>query len=276
VVDEMSDDYEVGDILRDVWPANDATATIDLGNGRFRASLDAFGLMNNSARGEPKANPADTVFKHADYGLRNASGVSIQLPLARLMWAGEAPLRPKLYSQEWRAVHGYCHTEMDWPTLSATFVSYFHPVQLDLFAFHISYEVQAKGSMPPLLLAPEIDIQTPDGQPLSARVRPLELSANFWLSEVEAADARSVLGLRILSSNGKVQLTASGDGVSIQFSGREGRHLLLIGAASTSRREALCHHMQAVSNPYDFLEESIKGWNKQSDEKEHGTPSNEP
>src|SRR5262245_25422486 len=125
----MSDaEFEAGDITRDQFPENlDEYLNLYLGNGRFGACVDRWGLMNNGARGTKKASPGNTVFMHADHWHRGAWGLDYWLPLGRLIFAGEEPPPPKIYSQELRIVHGYAHTEIDWPDLSLTIVSYFHP-----------------------------------------------------------------------------------------------------------------------------------------------------
>ncbi|HYG74286.1 MAG TPA: hypothetical protein VEK08_04700 [Planctomycetota bacterium] len=238
----MSDEFEAGDIIRDAWPQPGDEALL-LGNGRLLARLDAFGF------------PAGGLF-HAEYSREN--------PLVNVSWEGEAPAVPKLFTQELRLVHGYCHTEMDWPNLSVTFVCYAHPEKRELFAFHLSYEVQGKGAMPPLLLTP------------AASARTLQLETEFWRAEIKDGDKAALLGLNVYSSDGSAELARQDGGVRVSFKGREGRHLLLIGAApklevnAEGRRDAggpsasddLLARLGSIDDPADLLEESIDGWHR--------------
>lgn len=258
----MSDDeFEAGDILRDTFPENgDDFLNLYLGNGRFGACVDRWGLMNNGARGQKKFSPGNTFFMHADHWHRGAWGLDYWLPLARLMFAHGEPPPPKMYTQELRILHGYAHTEIDWSDLSLTIVSYFHPTRRDLFAFHISYEVQGKGAMPALLLAPETDIRTHYDQHLTGRGESIVRDEDFWIARVSAGSASSVLGLRVISNDGRAILAPGNDGCEIQFTGRSGRHLLLIGAANAARESELVAEMHAVGSAADLLDESIEGW----------------
>jgi len=270
----MSDDvFEAGDIIRDTFPEKlDDYLDLYLGNGRFGACVDRWGLMNNGARGRAKASPGNTVFMHADHWHRGAWGLDYWLPLARLIFAGDEPPRPKMYSQELRIVHGYAHTEIDWSDLSLTIVSYFHPTRRDLFAFHLSYEVQGKGAMPALLLAPETDIRTHYDQHLTGAGETIANDSDFWLARVKAGTAASALGLRVMSNDGRATLNPGNDGCEIQFSGRSGRHLLLISAAGASREAELVAEMKNVASAADLLDESIEGWHARWGDAEISVP----
>ncbi|MCY3020863.1 MAG: hypothetical protein NTW87_17745 [Planctomycetota bacterium] len=254
-----------GDVVRTRWPErmNDHV-NLYLGSGRCGACFDAYGLMNNGARGTPLESISKTVLMHADHWHRGAWGLDYWLPLGRLLWAGKPAAPPRKYRQELRIVHGYLHTEMTWPGLSATLVAYFNPARRDLLAVHVSYEAMGRTTMPDLLLAPETDIRTNYDQHLTGAGEGLELDAGngWWLGRVRVGSADSVLGLRVISDGGRALLKPAAEGIAISFSGKRGKHLLLIGAAGVSRREELCADMRAVRGAEEFIEESIAAWHR--------------
>lgn len=254
-----------GDVLRDRWPERMAEHTnLYLGSGRFGACFDAYGLMNNGSRGGPLESIAKTVLMHADHWHRGAWGLDYWLPLGRLIWAGAPPGPPKKYQQELRLDHGYLLTELSWPTLSLTLVAYFHPARRDLLAVHFSYKGTNAAAMPDLLLAPETDIHTHYDQHLTATAETLELAEMpcWWLGRIKAGTADSVLGLRVLSASGRAHLKAGNEGIVVHFSGKQGRHLLLIGAAAYQRREELCAELKSVTDAQDLIDEAFAAWRK--------------
>ncbi|MGD0090893.1 MAG: hypothetical protein ABSE73_13330 [Planctomycetota bacterium] len=254
-----------GDILRSRWPERMAEhVNLYLGSGRFGACFDACGLMHNGARGQPLESIAQTVLMHADHWHRGAWGLDYWLPLGRLIWAGAPPGPPKKYQQELRLEHGYLLTECSWPTLSLTLVAYFHPARRDLLAVHVSYKGSNASAMPDLLLAPETDIHTHYGQHLAATAETLEHAEvpGWWLGRIRAGTADSVLALRVLSAHGRAQLKAGHAGPLVHFSGKQGRHLLLIGAAGFPRRAELCADLNAVQDAQALIDEAFAAWRK--------------
>ena len=264
-----------GDILRERWPEQaQEHVNLYLGNGRFGARFDAYGLMNNGARGAALESIARTVLMHADHWHRGAWGLDYWLPLGRLLWAGAPPGPPRKYLQELRLAHGYLHTELTWPALSLTLVSYFHPARRDLLAVHVTYKATNPDGMPDLLLAPETDIRTHYDQHLTGSAGTLELTPlpGWWLGRVTVDSADSVLALRVLSHGGRAQLKAGSDGPVIHCSGKQGRHLLLIGAASFQRRQELAAEMAAVKDSQVLLDEAFAAWRERWGDAEIGVP----
>lgn len=254
-----------GDVVRDRWPERmKEHVNLYLGNGRFGACFDAYGLMHNGARGKPLESIGKTLLMHADHWHRGAWGLDYWLPLGRLMWAGAPPGPPKKCQQELRLEHGYLLTELNWPTLSLTLVAYFHPARRDLLAVHISYKATNPAAMPDLLLAPETDTRTHYDQHITGQAETLELTEapGWWLGRVTAGTADSVLALRVMTNTGRARLQAGNEGVVVHFSGKQGRHLLLLGAAGSQRRQELCSDMAGVRDAQALIDEAFAAWRK--------------
>ncbi|HEY3321980.1 MAG TPA: hypothetical protein VGP72_16050 [Planctomycetota bacterium] len=277
----MNEEALPGDIIRESWPEKlDEHLNLYIGNGRFGACLDAWGLMNSqrlsgNPHGQPTTNkgcPCHTRLMHADHWHRGAWGLDYWLPVGRLCWAGEAPPPPRKYLQQQRLVHGYVQTQMHWQGLELTLISYFHPTRRDLFACHVHYEASGPGSVPDMLLAPETDILTHYDQHLTGTAQALESSNSFWLGQVNVGSAESVLALRVLSNEGRVQLSSDAAGLRLKFGGKRGTHLLLVGVAAGARKAELCEEMRAVKNAQALLDESFEGWQRRWGEGEVDIP----
>jgi hypothetical protein len=264
-----------GDVVRTHWPEQTKEhVNLYLGNGRFGACFDAYGLMGNGARGAPLDGIGKTLLMHADHWHRGAWGLDYWLPLGRLIWANTPPGPPKKYQQELRLADGYLHTELAWHGLSLTLVAYFHPARRDLLAVHVSYKSTTDVGMPDLLLAPETDIRTHYDQHITGTAETVELTPTpgWWLGRVKAGTADSALALRVLSTKGGVQLKAGNEGIVIHFSGKQGRHLLLIGAASSQRQPELCADLRAVTDPQALIDEAFAAWHERWGDAQIGIP----
>ena len=261
----MDSAVSAGDIVRTQWPLRMSDhLNLYLGSGRCGACFDAYGLMHNAYRGTPRSSQSNTTLMHADHWHRGAYGLDYWLPVARLVWAGDPPPPPTAYRQELRIHDGLLSTFLAWPTVRVSFQTHFHPECRDLLAVHVSYEATGDGEMPWLLLAPETHVKTHYDQELSGDAETLELDveSGWWLGRVAVGSAESVVGLRVISTEGTAELKTGPRGLSIGFGGERGRHLLLIGCAGASRKAELCADMAAVDVPEQFAAEARQAWHR--------------
>jgi hypothetical protein len=261
----MNSSIQAGNILREAWPQRQSEhLNLYLGSGRCGACFDAFGLMHNGRGGQPRTSQSNTTLMHADHWHRGAFGLDYWLPIARLVWAEEAPSVPQNYRQELKIGAGRLRTEMAWPGLQLTFEATFHPQRRDLLAIEISYEAEGENAVPTLLLAPEVAVKTHYDQQLKGEAHSLELDAasQWWLGRVQMGTADSALALRVISEQGNAELKAHSQGVSLSFGGAQGRHLIIIGTAGMPRRDELCEEMRAIASPGDYMAEATAAWHK--------------
>jgi len=243
--DDLSEATLTGDLRRDTWPAEDAPrANAYLGNGRFGGCFDAYGLQNGGGLGA-------TVLMHADH----RRSTNEFLPLARWKWAGDAPLNgapAPAYEQALRLNHGWLFTEMNWGGLDLAVVGLFHPVQRDLFVLSIDYTCAGSKTVPPLLLAPagKFDCKACDEKKNTAHL------------QIRDGDVSTDLLLRVVSDEGRVKVQSDADGIKISFAGREGRHLFLLGAATSSRADQLAETMANLGPTDALLRDGIEAWQK--------------
>ena len=257
----MRDAVQAGDIVRDRWPLRMSDhLNLYLGSGRCGACLDAWGLMNNGSRGEPRGSQSSTTLMHADHWHRGAYGLDYWLPVARLLWADGPPDPPSGYRQELTLFDGRLRTELAWPGLRATLTATFHPHRRDLLAIDVRHEASGDETVPPLRLAPETQVRTHYGQELSGAAETVEQGSDWWLGRVRVGTAESVVALRVLSTEGEVELSTDDEGLRLQCSGGRGRHFLLIGTAGAQRQPELCREIKAVGVPEDFLAEAAQAW----------------
>lgn len=255
----MHEAVRAGNIIRSQWP-RDMRRHLNLfmGSGRAGACFDAYGLMNNGMRGEYLVSLSQTRLMHADHWHRGAWGLDYWLPVLKIAWEGEAPSEPNAYRQELDLYDGRLTTEMSWPGLRLTLISYFHPERRDLLAIDVRFE----GRMPGLLIAPELDIHTQYDQHLTGDAKGLELDQGWWLGRITVGTADSVAGLRVISTEGAAELKPVADGLAVRFAGETGRHLLVVGMAGLGRREELCEDLKSIRAPEEFAAEAVQAWHR--------------
>jgi len=251
-----------GNVDRHLWPTRLSDhLNLYLGSGRAGACFDAWGLMHNGWRGRPDSQSV-TRLMHADHWHRGAWGLDYWLPVARLVWADRLPARPRHWSQRLDLWDGRLDTELAWPGVQVRLSAWFHPGRRDLLAVEVAYDAVDDVTLPGLLLAPEIDVHTHYDQVVSGDCHSLEYApeAQWWLGRLHVGTADSVLGLRVVSSLGSVELCSVPDGPRLDFVGSRGRHLILIGTAATARRAELCADMQSIDTPEEYAAESAQAW----------------
>jgi hypothetical protein len=260
-----------GNILRDHWPAKlENHVNLYLGGGRCGASFNAFGLMNPSR--QPEAGGiGNTALMHADHWHRGAFGMDYWLPIARLIWQNFSPTQPNQYRQELELYRGRLITELRWPELRWSISACFHPYHRDLLAIHLRFE--ATRTAPSLLLGPETDLNVWYGQHLACTAHSIEFDPQRWsLMQVRAGTADSLLALRLVSDDGTARLAPSSQGVQINFEGKRGSHLLLIGTSRADRRAELCDEMGAITSPADFFDDAAIAWERRWGESHVSVP----
>jgi hypothetical protein len=253
-----------GAIVRPHWPARAADQlNLYLGSGRAGACFDAWGLMHHGWRGE-RGGQGRTHLLHADHWHRGAHGLDYWLPVARLVWADRPPARPRAWRQELDPWNGRLVTELVWPGVEVRLTAWFNPAQRDLLAVAVDFDAVDGLSLPALLLAPEVDVQTHYDQILSGDCHSVEARPEdgWWLGRLRVGTADSVLGLRVVSSLGGVELSAVPDGQRIDFEGSRGRHLILIGTAGWARREELSAALAAVGSPEQERAAGAEAWHR--------------
>jgi hypothetical protein len=252
--DDLSEATLAGDLRRDFWPHDDAPrVNAYLGNGRFGGCFDAYGLQHNGWR-EKTSGLGKTVLMHADHRVEKDGQIEY-LPLARWVWAGDAPSRgeaPPSYEQTLRLNQGWLYTGMTWGGLELAIIAVFHPVLRDVCVLSIEYEYSGSKSVPPLLLAPcgSFTAVSCDEKQNRARI------------DVNAEGAQTALQLRIVSDEGRAKLESTADGLRVSFSGKKGQHVLLLGACAAARAEALAAELSAITSTAEFLREGVSAWQK--------------
>lgn len=255
-----------GDILRTNWPVRmEDHINLYMGSGRAGGCFDAWGLMHwrpRADRGEGESQ-SRTVLMHADHWHRGAFGLDYWMPVARLCWAGAEPARPVGYRQELRLYDGQLKTELVWPDLRVVFRACFHPDRRDLLAVEVRYEAKSDGKMPALLLAPVVEHPKLHycGK-VTGTFDVLEQEAGWWIGNVSAGTARTILGLHVVSSDGRAELGSRSAGVEIGFPGVSGRHLLLIGVAGAQRRAELTADSRSVGGIDRYFSEAAQAWHR--------------
>ncbi len=251
-----------GNVIRNEWPGDFSNhINLYLGNGRCGACFDAYGLMHNGLR-ENRQSISNTTVMHADHWHRGAYGLDYWLPLARLVWAIDPPAPPTSYNQELDLYDARLTTRMAWSGLVVSLVAWFHPEQRDMWAVEIAYSATADTNMPDLLIVPETDLQVHYKQHVTGVANTLEHNCGWWLCQVLVGSADSLLLTRVFSSQGQCCLVPLPKGMGIRFAGERGQHLLLFGAAATTRREELCQAAADVEDPKMLSAQARHGWHK--------------
>src|SRR3712207_1260196 len=214
----MQHAISAGNIRRTEWPADMADhLNLYLGNGRFGACFDAYGLMHNGLGGQPRTSLSNTTLMHADHWHRGAWGLDYWLPLARLIWADGLPDAPQHYRQALVLHDGQLHTTLQWPGLRLEMTAGFHPERRDLLAIDVRYTA-SEPAMPALLLRPETELRVHyHPQPLVGSFEHLAFggSGDGWASRVQIGTADSVLILRTLTDEGSLAFVQHADRKSV-------------------------------------------------------------
>ncbi|MFW6161206.1 MAG: hypothetical protein ACODAJ_00465 [Planctomycetota bacterium] len=252
-----------GDIVREQWPLRKRDhLNLYLGSGRAGACFDAWGLMHNGSRGEPRVSQGNTTLLHADHWHRGAWGLDYWLPVARLLWAADPPEPPPRYRQSLSLYDGRLRTALAWPTLRLALEATFHPDRRDLLAIALSWDAAADHGVPPLLVAPETEVHTHYDQHLTGQAETIEKAEDWWACRLRVGTAGSVVALRAVCPMGEADLATCDGGLRLSFGGERGRCLLLIGAAGAERQHELATEMRAVAVPEEFLAEAAQAWHR--------------
>jgi hypothetical protein len=257
----MKNAIPAGDVTRTAWPS-DWAGHINLyqGSGRCGACFDAWGLMNNGARGEPLTSQAKTVLTHADYWHRGKFGIDYWLPMARLIWADALPPPPTEYHQALTLYDGRLRTEYAAPGFRYALTSWFDPDHRDVLAMELDYE----GRLPDLLLAPETRLQVHYQQSLAGEWSTVTLwpEGCFWIGSVRVGTADGVVGLRVLPFDGEVALLPETEGLRLRFSGERGRHFIVIGLSGAKRTADVVLELKRACAPEGSAHEAREAWQR--------------
>ncbi|HHW11192.1 MAG TPA: hypothetical protein GXX29_14615 [Firmicutes bacterium] len=265
MLDSLQRALEPGNVVRTTWPEQlDKHVNLYLGNGRCGACFDVWGLMHNGLNGANLTSISRTTLMHADHWHRGAYGLDYWLPVARLVWAGEPPGPPQKYEQRLTLYDAVLTTSMSWPALQLKFRTWFHPTQRDLWAVDVQYQASDEQTMPDLMVIPETSLRVHYKQRLSGTAATLEHHHHWWLCQIKIGTASSLIGVKVLSAVGECRLNPSdnGKGMSISFSGKDGRHMLLFGVAGCNRKEELCRTMAAVMDSTGIAAQAREEWHK--------------
>ncbi len=253
-----------GNIMRRQWPMRREDAvSLYLGNGRFGGSFDAYGLNGDRYRRRNEDAPARTTLMHADHWHRGNHGLDYWLPVARLVWDKEPEQPPCSYSQELDIYDSVLTTRFSWTGLSIEMKTFFHSESRDLLVVDVRYEAVEGVEMPSLVLAPETDLTVHYDQHLTGSFSVEDSDERgLWMARVRVGNADSAVAFRKISTWGQINTENTQAGLRVNFIGKRGKHLLVIGSAGYERREELSGAMLSVANGEELTATAIQGWHR--------------
>ena len=228
--------YEKGDLYRERFPQA-SQPPVYLGSGRAGGCFDGYGLMNQE---EKTGYMYHTTYKNACHYHRHQFEMDAWIGLYRIAFANLPQLDDIRYDQHLDLYKGRlttAYTLKDGTEIKVTvFYSLAHRDTLSVI-----YEY--KGMAPQLTLIPEPEVKGGDGQRYCQEI---EITEDGFVAKTNLTSTR--VGLRIISEKGEVIRKKSDrleDGRTLlTFTGKEGRHLLLITSANIHEYSTVTESLQ--------------------------------
>lgn len=255
----MSEAIGTGDVVRDRWPRNrEDRVNCYVGIGRAGACFDVYGLMNED--GTERNGIGETALTHAQHWHRDPeTGMDHHLPVTRLQSADDEPGVPEQYTQRLTLYDGRLETTYTWADCQFDLRSYCHPGEAyrDLLAIEVRHE----GALPSLCLSL---VDQAEGYGISLTGHGVQTDVVTdparQINRSRLGTADSAVGLAVQTVFGDAALTATDNGITVDFEGGRGHHLLVLGAASWNRREELADAPAVVRSPEQFAASAVQAW----------------
>ena len=241
----------------------------------FGATFDPYGFMNaprlpqsseavqypDGCWGNAKPPPA-TAFMHTDHWVEGRFGLQGLVPPARLLLL-DIPAAPGEYWQENNIYNGQLSTFMRFSGIDWLTTATFNPEVRDVFALQVDYTAASGAALPAIKLEVITDTLGFSGSLVVGKLQTIAFDPQegTWLGNLQAANADTAIGLRLLCEKGTLALKTEDDGVTVHLAGPTGSFLLLVGVAAMTKMEAMVESLKKPAGS-SWLQECASAWER--------------